>query len=112
MRKDYKDYYLGQKKMMNCGLEAEIIEYRNSKAITVRFSDGSIKVPFLNKFRTGMILHPSLIYRGYYRVKTTGNRVINHYYDSTIGRYRVITETKDGTRSIEVLQLGGIFDGK
>ncbi len=30
---------LGEKKTMNCGLEAEIIAYRNNKSIDVRFYD-------------------------------------------------------------------------
>lgn len=31
---------VGEKRVMNCGLEAEIVAYRNSKDIDVKFSDG------------------------------------------------------------------------
>lgn len=34
---------VGEKRLMNCGMEAEIITYRSAKDIDVRFKDGSIR---------------------------------------------------------------------
>ena len=35
--------YLGLKRKMHCGLEAEIIEYRNSNDLDIRFEDGTVR---------------------------------------------------------------------
>lgn len=53
--KSNKNLYLGQKKLMNCGLVAEIIGYRNSMDITVRFSDGCVKKSTMKAFKGGCI---------------------------------------------------------
>ena len=37
-----RDIRLGERRLMNCGLYAEIIEYKNSTNITVKFEDGTI----------------------------------------------------------------------
>ena len=52
---------LGETRMMNCGMEATIIRYENSKDIDVRFEDGKVvghKV--YNQFKRGEIAHRSL----------------------------------------------------
>lgn len=57
---DAKDR-IGEKRTMNCGLEAEIIEYFNNKNITLRFEDGCIvKNKRYKNFKQGYIAHPSI----------------------------------------------------
>lgn len=52
---------IGEKHMQNCGLEAEIIGYRNSGNIDVRFPDGTIvEHRGYNKFTRGLIAHPNI----------------------------------------------------
>lgn len=50
---------IGEKRYMNCGLEATIVEYNSSHDITIQFSDGSVST---NKdyscFLDGSIAHP------------------------------------------------------
>ena len=49
---------IGEKKMMACGLEAEIVAYRRSTDIDVLFSDGSfLEHQYYEKFKHGL-LHP------------------------------------------------------
>ena len=52
----------GLKKVMNCGMECQIIEYRNShtKGITVRFNDGEIVISNWNNFLHHSIHNPNL----------------------------------------------------
>lgn len=52
---------LGQTKMMNCGLEATIIDYPSGSKMTVRFSDGKIvyNVTY-QRFSNGNVGHPSI----------------------------------------------------
>lgn len=50
---------LGEKRMMNCGIEAEIIVYRSAHNIDIRFTDGQVKTG-LNycQFKAGAVRHP------------------------------------------------------
>lgn len=52
---------IGEKRYMNCGLEATIVEYNSSHDITIQFSDGNVAT---NKdyscFLNGTIAHPRL----------------------------------------------------
>ena len=50
---------IGEKKMMKCGLEAEIVAYRRSEDMDVRFPDGVVvkNVQYAN-FKRGMVGHP------------------------------------------------------
>ena len=41
--KKYSYSLLGQKRIMNCGMEAKVIEDNGCEDITVQFSDGTIK---------------------------------------------------------------------
>ena len=52
----------GLKKVMNCGMECQIIEYRNShtKGITVQFNDGEIVISNWNNFLHHSIHNPNL----------------------------------------------------
>lgn len=52
---------IGEKRVMNCGLEAEIIAYRNYDHIDVRFYDGTIVTnKRYGNFIKGKIRHPNL----------------------------------------------------
>ena len=51
---------IGEKRIMSCGIEAEIIGYRNTSDIDVKFSDESIVAhKKYSSFVTGHIAHPS-----------------------------------------------------
>lgn len=55
MRKTKEDY-IGMTKMMNCGLNATIIAYRNSKDIDIQFENGTVrKHVCTGSFRKGEI---------------------------------------------------------
>lgn len=50
---------LGEKRLMNCGMEAEIITYNNSSDINIKFEDGTIvENRSYRNFRTGQIANP------------------------------------------------------
>lgn len=54
-----KGSLLGEKAMMNCGLEAEVIEDNGSMDITVRFADGYTKKTRRQSFKIGEIDNPN-----------------------------------------------------
>ncbi len=59
LREDFAFKRIGEKRMMNCGIEAEIIEYYNQSDIAVHFSDGTIvKHAEYGCFKRGKISHP------------------------------------------------------
>lgn len=45
--------YLGMRRRQNCGLEAEIVEYRSCNSITVKFSDGNTVRTTVKRFCRG-----------------------------------------------------------
>ena len=52
---------LGETKMMNCGMEATIIQYKNAMDIDVRFEDGTVvKHKSYSKFKKGGITNPNI----------------------------------------------------
>ena len=52
---------LGETRMMNCGMEATIIRYENSREIDVRFEDGAAtEHKGYKEFKNGKIAHRSL----------------------------------------------------
>ena len=58
-RRNKRKLCIDEKKMMKCGLEAEIIAYRRNEDIDVRFPDGVVvkNVQYTN-FKRGMVGHP------------------------------------------------------
>lgn len=54
-----KGSLLGQKAIMNCGMEAEVVEDNGSFDITVRFADGYIKKTRRQSFKDGKIDNPN-----------------------------------------------------
>lgn len=58
-RRNKRKLRIGEKKMMKCGLEAEIVAYRRSEDMDVRFPDGVVvkNVQYAN-FKRGMVEHP------------------------------------------------------
>ena len=75
---------LGETNMMNCGMEATIIRYGNSKDIDVRFEDRTIaKCKMYGEFKRGNIAHPSTTAKA--RLGET--RMMNCGMEATIIRY-------------------------
>lgn len=59
MYKNLKTTRIGEKRMQNCGLEAEIINYRSTIDVDIKFSNGTkIKHRRYNDFTRGLIRHP------------------------------------------------------
>ena len=58
-RRNKRKLRIGEKKMMKCGLEAEIVAYRRNEDMDVRFPDGVVvkNVQYAN-FKRGMVGHP------------------------------------------------------
>lgn len=58
-RRNRGKFRIGEKRIMKCGLEAEIISYRKREDMDVRFPDGVIvkNVQYTN-FKRGMVGHP------------------------------------------------------
>lgn len=59
--KNKRDDRIGMSLMMNCGMEAMIIEYRYARDIDVQFKDGTIvKNRTFGCFQKGEIANPSI----------------------------------------------------
>ena len=58
-RRNKRKLRIGEKKMMKCGLEAEIVAYRRNEDMDVRFPNGVVvkNVQYAN-FKLGMVGHP------------------------------------------------------
>lgn len=89
---------IGEKRIMNCGMEATIIAYRRSDDIDVRFVDGSIvKNKSYKSFIKGEILNP--IFQIEKRIGET--RMMNCGMNATIIAYRnarnIDIQFEDGT---------------
>lgn len=58
-RRNKRKLRIGEKRIMKCGLEAEIVAYRRSEDMDVRFPDGAVvkNVQYAN-FKRGMVEHP------------------------------------------------------
>lgn len=51
--------HVGERKLMNCGMHAEIVEYFNSRDITIKFEDGTIReLVQYSHFKKGDVRHP------------------------------------------------------
>ena len=97
--KVYAEERLGEKRIMNCGLEAEIIAYRGARDIDVRMSDGRIvKGCQYNTFKHGEI---SGLGAGSNRVMTLNNnqakrigekRMMNCGLEAEIIAYRACSD--------------------
>lgn len=56
----WKNSVVGKKLIMNCGMEAEVVEYKGSKDITIKFADGTILTKQrIDKFNSGHIKNPN-----------------------------------------------------
>ena len=59
VKEQYRNKRIGEKRIMNCGMEAEIIAYRTCDDLDVRFTDGYIKVHAkYQQFCRGKIYNP------------------------------------------------------
>ncbi len=58
-QKRTKNKYIGLTKMMNCGLQATVIDYKDCKNVTIQFEDGVIKEGVRSDhFMCGKVRHP------------------------------------------------------
>ncbi len=56
--KDYSDR-IGQRRLMNCGFECEIIDYASYTDVTVKFDDGAVVRSTSDAFNYRYIRHPN-----------------------------------------------------
>ena len=75
----------GEKRIMNCGMEAVIIAYRNANDLDVRFADGTIvEHKIYNSFKKGSIVNPQI----YKMKRIVENRMMNCGMKAEIIAYR------------------------
>ena len=67
---------LGETRMMNCGMEATIIQYKNAMDIDVRFEDGSVvEHKAYGNFKRGGIVNPNI--RAFVKNRLGETRMMN-----------------------------------
>ena len=77
---------LGETRMMNCGMEATIIQYKNAMDIDVRFEDGSVvEHKAYGNFKRGGIVNPNI--RAFVKDRLGETRMMNCGMEATIIRY-------------------------
>ena len=77
---------LGETRMMNCGMEATIIQYKNAMDIDVRFEDGSVvEHKAYGNFKRGGIVNPNI--RAFVKDRLGETRMMNCGMKATIIRY-------------------------
>ena len=82
---------LGETKMMNCGMEATIIQYKNAMDIDVRFEDGTVvKHKSYSKFKKGEIANPNI--KASAKNCFGETRMMNCGMEATIIRYGKYTD--------------------
>ena len=82
---------LGETKMMNCGMEATIIQYKNAMDIDVRFEDGTVvKHKSYSKFKKGEIANPNI--KASAKNYFGETRMMNCGMEATIIRYGKYTD--------------------
>ena len=91
---------LGETKMMNCGMEATIIQYKNAMDIDVRFEDGSmVEHKAYSAFKKGEIANPNM--KAFAKNRLGETRMMNCGMEATIIRYGGVRDIdvcfKDGT---------------
>ena len=91
---------LGETKMMNCGMEATIIQYKNAMDIDVRFEDGAVvKHKAYSAFKKGEIANPNM--KAFAKNRLGETRMMNCGMEATIIRYGGVRDIdvcfKDGT---------------
>lgn len=107
---------LGEKRRMNCGMEAEIIRYGAYADIDVRFSDGVVvKNTAYKEFSHGTILHPALNAKGLAEKRLGEKRKMNCGLEAEIIAYRSYTDMdirfEDGTVA-EHIEYGNFQKGR
>ena len=77
---------LGETRMMNCGMEATIIQYKNAMDIDVRFEDGSVvEHKAYGNFKRGGIVNPNI--RAFVKDRLGETQMMNCGMEATIIRY-------------------------
>lgn len=105
---------LGETRMMNCGMEATIIRYRNNADIDVRFEDGAVAVHKTYKtFKNGNIVNPNFKISAEDRLGET--QMMKCGMEATIIRYRnnmdIDVRFEDG-KVVEHRGYGNLKKGK
>ena len=105
---------LGETRMMNCGMEATIIRYRNNADIDVRFEDGAVAVHKTYKtFKNGNIANPNFKISAEDRLGET--RMMKCGMEATIIRYRnnmdIDVRFEDG-KVVEHREYGNLKKGR
>ena len=78
--------YLGETRMMNCGMEATIIRYENAMDIDVRFEDETVvEHKTYNAFKKGNIANPNI--KAFAEARLGETRMMNCGMETTIIRY-------------------------
>lgn len=119
LREDMASKRIGEKRMMNCGIEAEIIEYFNQNDITVRFSDGTIvKHAYYNCFTKDQVGHPSYssqLIHAKQKALNMGWIMMNCGLKARItdydGRYNLTIEFEDGLKRYHI-RMGDFKKGQ
>lgn len=77
-RSNMAKYLIGEVRLMNCGLSAELIEYNNSNDIAVRFSNGVVRTKMrYSDFKRGVI-------------RPAAKRIKSNKRDVRVGEVRVM----------------------
>ena len=105
-KQDYSAYYLGQTRIMNCGIKATIIKYKNARNIDVQFKDGTIHHHVTTAtFNRGQIAHPTGILFNKYKI----NGVAFKFHDTT---YFYVTYVENGKEVSEVMCIDDMKKNK
>ena len=79
---------IGEKSIMKCGFEAEIIAYRNNHDIDIKFTDGAIvSNRTYQSFKRGMIGHPDMLHKSKLKNRIGEMRVMSNGMSAEIIRY-------------------------
>lgn len=90
----------GETRIMNCGMQATIINYKNSHDISIKFEDGTIlEHKYYGDFKNGKIENPKL--KKDYQNRVGTKKIMNCGYVATLVAYRKNTDVdvqfEDGT---------------
>ena len=76
----------GEKRMMKCGQEAVIVNYRNCSSIDILFDDGSKRTTSYGQFKSGGVSPIGI--KSYYKIRVGEKRMMNNGMMAEIIAYR------------------------
>lgn len=93
-----REKYVGQKIMMDCGMEAEVIDYQNRRNIKVRFSDGTVVSDVTTtQLKYHCVVNPNVI-------------VENKRYAQSRNKYLGITKTMNCGMDATIIEYIGFHN--